>query len=89
VKNNNDNPSVTESATAERRQFFRQATAIGVGTAISSLPLASGAQTQDSFVLATVQLSIKPGKLDALCKESIVSVSDCLSLSMLIARELL
>jgi quinol monooxygenase YgiN len=69
VKNNNDNPSVTESATAERRQFFRQATAIGVGTAISSLPLASGAQTQDSFVLATVQLSIKPGKLDALCKE--------------------
>ena len=69
MNKNNDLSIVTESATSERRQFFRQATAIGVGTALSSLPLASGAQTQDSFMLATVQLTAKPGKLDALCKE--------------------
>ncbi len=59
----------TESVTPERRQFFLQATAASIGTAIASLPLSSNAQTQDSFVLATVQLSVKPGKMDALCKE--------------------
>ncbi len=65
----NHHPNTTEVEVPAKRVFFHQAAAAGVSAAMAAMPLAGHAQTQDSFILATVQLNAKPGKLDALCKE--------------------
>jgi quinol monooxygenase YgiN len=68
---NNINTLVTKSKTSSPagRSFLHNATAVCIGAAIAFTGLNATAQTQDSFVLATVQLAVKPGKVDALCKE--------------------
>jgi len=68
---NTINQFVSESNTSSsiRRSFFLNASALCMGAAILFTGIHATAQTQDSFVLATVQLAVKPGKVDALCKE--------------------
>jgi quinol monooxygenase YgiN len=46
----------------------RGAAFVGLALALAS-PMSSMAQTTDSFVLVTVQLNLKPGKVEALGKE--------------------
>ena len=68
---NKANVNITESSLSElgRRTFFRNTVAVCVGAAMTSVSVNASAQTKDSYVLATVQLNVKPGKVDALCKE--------------------
>ena len=85
---NNNNQHTTEVAAPAKRAFFLQAAAVGVSAAIATLPLTGHAQTQDSFILATVQLTAKPGKLDALCKEVLdVALKDTRRFDGLISLE--
>lgn len=51
-----------------KQSVLRGVAVVGVVLALAS-PLASMAQTTDSFVLVTVQLNLKPGKVEALGKE--------------------
>jgi quinol monooxygenase YgiN len=51
-----------------KNNVLRGFAAVGVAVALAS-PMASMAQTTDSFVLVTVQLNLKPGKVEALGKE--------------------
>ena len=52
-----------------RRNFFQAASVISLGSALSAITPTATAQTTDSFVLVTVQLNLKPGKVDPLSKE--------------------
>ncbi|NBS77566.1 MAG: antibiotic biosynthesis monooxygenase [Betaproteobacteria bacterium] len=47
----------------------RGAASLGLALFLAAAPLASMGQTADSFVLVTVQLNLKPGKVEALSKE--------------------
>ena len=54
--------------------FFKSALSRGAASLclalfLAAAPLASMGQTADSFVLVTVQLNLKPGKVEALSKE--------------------
>ena len=84
----NNNEKITEVTQPAKRAFFRHAAAVGVSAAIATVPLTGHAQTQDSFILATVQLTAKPGKLDALCKEVLdVALKDTRRFDGLISLE--
>ena len=52
-----------------RRNFLQAASAVSLGSAMSVLSPLASAQTTDSFVLVTVQLNLKPGKVEPLSKE--------------------
>lgn len=47
----------------------RAAASLCLALFLAAAPLASMGQTADSFVLVTVQLNLKPGKVEALSKE--------------------
>ena len=47
----------------------RGAASVALALVFATAPLAGMAQTTDSFVLVTVQLNLKPGKVEALGKE--------------------
>jgi quinol monooxygenase YgiN len=47
----------------------RSVAAMGLALALTAVPTVSMAQTTDSFVLVTVQLNVKPGKVETLSKE--------------------
>jgi len=51
-----------------KNNVLRGVAVVGMAVALAS-PMASMAQTTDSFVLVTVQLNLKPGKVEALSKE--------------------
>jgi len=51
-----------------KNNVLRGVAVVGMAVALAS-PMASMAQTTDSFVLVTVQLNLKPGKVEALGKE--------------------
>jgi quinol monooxygenase YgiN len=51
-----------------KNNVLRGVAMVGMAVALAS-PMASMAQTADSFVLVTVQLNLKPGKVEALGKE--------------------
>jgi hypothetical protein len=61
--------SQLQSLGDERRNFLQAASALSIGSAISVLSPLASAQTTDSFVLVTVQLNLKPGKVEPLSKE--------------------
>ena len=52
-----------------RRNFFQAASVISLGSALSAITPTATAQTTDRFVLVTVQLNLKPGKVEPLSKE--------------------
>jgi quinol monooxygenase YgiN len=47
----------------------RSVAAMGLALALTAMPTVGMAQNTDSFVLVTVQLNVKPGKVEALSKE--------------------
>jgi quinol monooxygenase YgiN len=67
--NLHSNTTQLQSLDGARRNFLQAASAVSIGSAMSVLSPLASAQTTDSFVLVTVQLNLKPGKVEPLSKE--------------------
>ena len=61
--------NLLQSSGDARRNFLQASSALSLGSAMSVLSPLAIAQTTDSFVLVTVQLNLKPGKVEPLSKE--------------------
>ncbi len=69
MNSSNSLPMVKQTIKSLKSAVSCGAVSVGLTLALSVVPAVSMGQTTDSFVLVTVQLNLKPGKVEPLSKE--------------------